>query len=93
MTTSEPRAIQPWLVRLRLLVIGLALLVIRDAWRLGFVLLGIGVTLSTSAGRMYFAPGTYTGFWVLAPVVTAAFVELALSPRPLRQPTFVPYHL
>jgi len=53
----------------------------RDAWRLGFVLLGIGVTLSASAGRMYFAPGTYTGFWVLAPVATVAFVELALLPR------------
>lgn len=52
----------------------------RDAWRVGFVLLGIGLSVAAASGTVYFAPGAHFGFHVFVPVLAAAFVELGFLP-------------
>jgi signal transduction histidine kinase len=53
----------------------------RDAWRTGFVILGVAVSMAAISASVYAVPGGKTASAILLPVMGVGFARLALLPQ------------
>ncbi len=52
----------------------------REAWRVGFVTMGMALTLTASEATLYGVPGAWLGSDPLLPIMAVGFAEIALQP-------------